>query len=228
MVKRHLKLIAAPKTWPVNRKKNVWIMRPNPGSHKMELSLPIKIILIDILLYAKNLKEVKNILNQGLILINGKKTKDKKASAGLFDVISIEKTKENFRIVLNKKGKLLLTKIDEKQSKIKPCKIISKKFVKGKLYVHTSDGRTFKVDKDEFKISDTIITEIPKQKITKIIKFEPGALVFIDGGKNIAKTGTIKEIKDNNIILESNKETLKTSKKHAFVIGKEKAEIKLE
>jgi len=228
MVKRHLKTLAAPKTWPVNRKEKVWTMRPNPGGHKMELSLPINMIVKDILSYAKNSKEVQKILDQKLLLINGKQINDKKASAGLFDVISIGKKGEHFRIVLSKKGKLLVIKIDEKDSKIKPCKIVSKRLAKGKLHLYTSDGRSFEIVKDEFKLNDTIITELPKQKIIKTMKFEPGALAFITGGKSVGKTGIIKEIKEKTVLFESDKQNLETSKKYIFVIGKDKSEIKLE
>lgn len=36
MVRRHLKRIAAPKTWPIKRKEHKWIVRPTPGPHPLK------------------------------------------------------------------------------------------------------------------------------------------------------------------------------------------------
>ena len=44
-MKNHLKLIAAPKTWFVPRKTNVFTLRPSPGAHALEYGMPLGLLL---------------------------------------------------------------------------------------------------------------------------------------------------------------------------------------
>ena len=95
MGKNHLKRLNAPKTWPISRKGSKWITKQNPGPHKLNESMPLNIIIRDLLIYAKTTKEVKNILSNKDILINKRVIKEKKFPVGTFDIIEIPKTKEN-------------------------------------------------------------------------------------------------------------------------------------
>jgi len=67
--KRHLRRIAAPKTWPIPRKGTYWIAKPIPGPHKMELSMPLALWIRDYLKLGKTMREVKYILNEGKVLV---------------------------------------------------------------------------------------------------------------------------------------------------------------
>ena len=134
MVERHLSRLATPKTWNVKRKGIKWITRPNPGSHSFKLGIPINVLLRDMLKLARTTKEVKNILNNQEVLIDGIRKKDHKQIIGLMDVISIPKIKKNFRILLSNKGKIIAIPIDDKEAKIKPAQIKGKTVIKkGKI-----------------------------------------------------------------------------------------------
>jgi len=61
----HLKRKPAPKMWPIHRKEAVWTVRPKPGPHSISRSLPLALIVRDILGFAKTVKEAKNIISQG-------------------------------------------------------------------------------------------------------------------------------------------------------------------
>ena len=52
--------------------------------------------------------------------------KDHGFPTGLMDVISIDKTKENFRILYDVKGRFILKKINSDEAKFKLCKIKGK------------------------------------------------------------------------------------------------------
>ena len=53
-MKNHLKRIAAPKSWLINRKSSTFIVRPNPGAHALDKGLPLGVIIRDNLKLAVN------------------------------------------------------------------------------------------------------------------------------------------------------------------------------
>src|SRR3989338_7765822 len=100
----HLKSYFAPKSWRVKRKYVKFISKPNPGPHKIEISMPLNVIIRDILGYAKNLREVKFILENNDVKVDGIRRRDPKFPVGLFDVLSFNGIGEYFRIILDSKG----------------------------------------------------------------------------------------------------------------------------
>ena len=75
MVKKHLKTLTVPVSWPIKRKGQTFVMRPLPGK-AYSLGLPLSIIFKDILKYCKTSNEVKTILRDKEILVDGKRIKD--------------------------------------------------------------------------------------------------------------------------------------------------------
>ena len=55
-------------------------------------------------------REVKMIVMQRLIKVDGKVRSDMFYPAGFMDVVTIDKTKENFRLLYNTKGRFMLHK----------------------------------------------------------------------------------------------------------------------
>jgi len=227
MSKKHLKRLNTPKTWDIKKKGLKYIKRPSPGAHSFKNGISLSIFLRDILKLAKTNKEVKNILNSNDVIIDGVKRKSEKFIVGFMDIVSIPSIKENFRIVFNKKGKLSFIKINEDESKLKISKIIGKKMHKG-LQINLLDGRNILTDKKECKVGDSVLIEIPKQTIKETIKLEVGSLILLIGGKHIGNTAKIEEIKNNMMKCKNKDITFETSKKYAFVIGRDKPIIKIE
>ena len=141
------------------------------------------------------------------------------------DFISIPKVNAYFMILLDKKGKISMVPIKQEESNIKPCKIIGKKVIKGKIQLNLFDGKNILIEKGEYKTGDTVIIEIPSQKIKESLPFQKGALVYLTGGKHTGEVGTIEDIKGNRIVYKRDKGTFETLKEYAFVIGKEKPVI---
>lgn len=228
-MKTYLKRLAMIKSWVVEQKKGInWIIRPNPGAHSFELGVPLTIILRDMLGYAKTTREVKNILFHKEVLVDGKRRKDHKLIVGLMDVVSIPEIKENFRVILNEKGKITLIKIDDKESKIKLCKIIGKRPIKKKTQINLSDGKNILVDNDVYKVGETIVVSVPEQKINDQLKFEKGSTVYLIGGKRVGKTGVVENIMTKTVTIKTKDGVIETAKKYCFVVGKDKPVIKLE
>ncbi|MBU4501796.1 MAG: 30S ribosomal protein S4e, partial [Nanoarchaeota archaeon] len=161
MVKRHLSRLGAPKSWPIQRKGIKWIARPSPGPHTLKNCITLSLAIKNLLKYAKTTKEVKIILNEGKILIDKIVRKDHKFPLGIMDVIDIPSTKENFRVLYTDKGKFRLVKISADEGKLKPTKIVGKTILKGKkIQLNFYDGKNLIVDKEEYKVNDTLILEL--------------------------------------------------------------------
>ena len=115
MSKSHLKRLAVPKTWDIKKKGIKFVTRPNLGAHPRKLSVPINLVIRDLLSYAKSNKEVKYILQNKEVLVDGIRRKEIKFPVGLFDVVEFKGIEKQFRMILNKKGKLCLIPIEKKE-----------------------------------------------------------------------------------------------------------------
>ncbi len=228
-MKQHIKRLNTPKTWNIKRKGICWITRPKPGAHPLKFGMSINSVLKEILKLTKTTKESKRIINNKNILIDGKIIKEHRFLVGFMDVISLPSIKKYYRIIFDKKGRLSLIEIDEKESKMKICKILNKHTLKGKIQINFTDSRNIIVDKNSYNTSDSLLITLPDQKIKDHIKFEKNSTIYLIGGKHIGIIGKVEEIKGNKFIFKTQKgETYETLKKYAFVIGKDKPIMKLE
>ena len=228
MVKQHIKRLNAPRSWPISRKGTKWVTRQNPGAHSLENSVPLNIMLKDMLKYAKTTRDVKRILNNKEILIDNIPRTDIKFSVGIFDLIEIPKTKEHFLLLLNKKGKLFPKKIDEKKAELKHIKIIGKTVLKkGKFQVNFNNGNNMIMNKKDYNIGDTLIINLKDKKIVKHIKLQKGVMVYLTKGKHVGETGSLENIpklentKNNLVELKINDKIVNTLKDYIFVVDKD-------
>jgi len=228
MSKQHLKRLNAPKSWPISRKGTKWVTRQNPGTHGLDESVSINIMLKDMLKYARTTRDARRILNNREVLIDNIPRKDVKFPVGIFDVIKIPKTKECFLMLLNKKGILCLNKIDEKKSELKHLKIIEKTILKkGKMQVNFYNGNNMLVDKNEYKVGDTLVLSLKDKNIVKHLKMEEGATVYLTKGKHVGSIGVLKKVlksdksSGNNLAeIKIDDKNVKTLKEYVFVIDK--------
>jgi len=228
MPKNHLKIQKVPSTWPITRKHTVFVTRPNPGAHTKKLSIPINIILRNILGKAKTTKEVKKILHDEEILVDGRRRNDHKYPVGLMDVFSIPKENEHYVMLINQQNTLYLEKIDKKDAQHKISKLENKKLLgKNKIQLITRGGRNIIVKKDEYKTGDSLLISIPEQEIKSVFKLETGATIFLFKGSHVGKIANVVSIKDNVLKFKLDSEEFETSKNYAIVIGKDKPAINI-
>lgn len=233
---RHLKALSAPKFWRIPPKKTHWVVRARPGPYKKFESIPLIIILRDILKMADTAKDAKKIIKSGEIFVDEIPRKDPKFPAGLMNVIQIKKLKKYYRIVMTHSG-LKIIEISKKESKLKLCRINRKNTIKGnKLQLGLHDGRCILLDSEEIKnysTGDSLLIELPTQKIIEHIKMENGNIGFIIGGENKGKLVKIKSIKKtrsrepNKVVCELEGRELDAVKDDVFVVGKSKPLIKI-
>lgn len=228
MGKEHIKRLAAPKTWHINRKGGKFVTKPVPGPHKIGAGISLNVLLKEILNYTNTTNEVKKILNTNEIKIDGKVRKDYRFPLGIFDTIEFTSINEYFRVILNKKGKINLIRINKEEALIKPCKIIGKTMVRGKTQLNLFDGKNVLVEKNGYKVGDTLVLSLPDQKIKSHLKLDKKSTIFLIGGKHIGETGEVEDIAENKITYKDDKgDLIETSKKYAFVVGSNKSMITL-
>ncbi|MCK4859668.1 MAG: 30S ribosomal protein S4e, partial [Candidatus Omnitrophica bacterium] len=216
-------------SWKIKRKGITFVTRPRPGMHSKKNSTSINVVLRDMLNYTKTTRDIKMILADKGILVDKIQIKDHRFSVGVMDLIEMPKINKHFRILLNKKGNLYPVEIKGDETKIKLCKLVGKTVIKkGKIQLNLNDGKNITIGKNNYKTGDTLVIQLPEQKIKEHLKFEKGSFVYLSGGKHKGESGIIDEIKDSIIrVKPESGEIFETSKKLAFVIGKEKPIITL-
>lgn len=226
---KHLKRYFAPREWKIKRKGITYVTKPSPGTHKLNMSLPLNVVLRDVLGYAKSNREVKFILEKRNVTVDGSRRKDSRFPVGLFDVLSLNDTNEYFRVILDQKGKLALIKIEERDSTLKLCKITGKSMVKGKTQLNLYDGTNIIVQDGSYKVGDVLLLANGKKKeIKEKISLDKNVLIYLVGGKHTGHTGKVQDIIGNKILYKTESgEIIETLKEYAFPIGKDKSLINL-
>lgn len=143
----------------LNKLGGIYATRAGAGPHKRRESIPLTILLRNRLRYALSRQEAMKIVRdkEGLIKVDNKIRRDPRFPLGIMDVISIEKTGENFRILFDTKGRYQAHKIDAKEASFKLCSIKRKSMGENKIpYIVTHDGRTIRYPHPDIKKQDTI------------------------------------------------------------------------
>lgn len=112
--------------------------------------------------------------------------------AGFMDVIQIEGTSENYRLLYDTKGRFATHRIRREEAAFKLCKVIKTKIgAKSIPYIVTHDGRTIRYPDPLIKVNDTIKLDLEENKIVDFIKFDYKNLAYVTGGRNKGRIGTI-------------------------------------
>ena len=191
---RHLKRLNAPDSWGLEKSGGKFAVRPLPGAHSKQLSIPLKYIIARFLKVAKTSKEVRYILKSNMVQVNNKDITIQKATAGLFDVITIKKTNQHYRLIFNINRRFKVHKITSDESKYRITKVMNKETVNGIPYTRTLDGYNFKFVDPAVNIGDTVKIDIGSNKVIEYLRFETGHIAFVFSGSNRGRVGSIKRI----------------------------------
>jgi len=230
-----LKRLSAPKFWKVSKKRTKWVVSPRPGPHKKFESIPLVIIIRDLLKLADTSRDAKKIIKTKNVLVDGKPRKDLRYPVGLFDLIDIPKEGKMYRVVPDKHG-LILIEAPKKESNLKICRIKNKTMVKGgNIQLNLYDGKNIviKDKKEDYNTGDSVLIELPSQKIVEHIKMEKGVVAILTGGQNIGDIINIKDIittksrEPNKVVCKKEDREFEAIMDYVYVVGKEKPLIKL-
>lgn len=199
---RHLKSLAAPSFWPVLRKEYRWVVKPSPGPHSLNRCIPLLILIRDVLKVAENAREAKRIVFDGSVYVDGKIRRNYKYPVGLMDIVTIPEANINIRIVPYPVKYLWYVDIQNEETILKLVRIENKTLVKkGDVQLNLHDGRNIVVRKSQgetvsYRTFDTLLIELPSQKIIKHIPFEVGKLAIVIDGRNVGRIGKILSINE--------------------------------
>jgi len=232
--KKHQKRLSAPKHWLLDKLSGAYAPKASAGPHKTRDSLPLIIFLRNRLKYALNGNEVKAIVKQRLIKVDGKVRTDSTFPTGLMDVISIEKTGENFRLIYDTKGRFTVHRITAEEAQYKLGKVKRVQLGKGGIpYLVTHDARTIRYPDPAIKVNDTVKVDLATGKIEDFIKFDTGVIVMVTGGRNMGRVGVIthRERHDGGFNIVHLKDAVDneftTRESNVIVIGQDKPWISL-
>jgi len=195
----HLKRKPAPKLWPIHRKEAVWTVMPKPGPHSLSRSLPLALIVRDILGFAKTAKEAKRIISQEKITVNGKVRRDERFLVGLMDIVSIPDNNTSYLVLPSKKG-LFLHTIGSNDAAFKLSRIEDKTVVKGgNVHLNLHDGSNLlidvndpqKLEKETYHTLDVLKLSIPDRELLGHMKLTEGSPAIVIGGKNMGQVGKV-------------------------------------
>lgn len=223
-MKRHLKRLAAPASWSIKRRSTTFIVRPFPNGQKMKFCTSLNVLMKELENIAKTTKEVKAILRNKTVLVNGRRKKNQRDAAGFLDVIVFEESNEIFRLILNKNGQMTTVRIPAAEAGIKICKITGKTVMKGnKVQFNLNDGQNYLgSQKEKWNVGDSLTVDIKNRKVTEHLPFQENMIVLLIAGKQVGEIGKITGIEKEMMTVKgaSGKE-YRTGKEHGFIVGKE-------
>lgn len=223
MSSSHMKRLTMPRSWPLPRKSSVWIQKPNPCGHPLDLCMPMGVILRDVLGVAQNRREAKKILHSKLVKVDGSIETDIGRGVGLMDVLTVGDV--SYKCVLDTNGKLRYRTIPAKESSTKICRVMGKTTIKGaKTQVHLHDGRNLLFDENpEYKTGDSLVISLPGQEVKSHHKFEEGSMAYLTGGNHIGELATVRaqDIKRSSKANEVQFDDFGTISDYVFIISTE-------
>eukprot|EP01059_Diplonema_ambulator_P002465 TRINITY_DN1209_c0_g1_i3.p2 TRINITY_DN1209_c0_g1~~TRINITY_DN1209_c0_g1_i3.p2 ORF type:complete len:271 (+),score=118.61 TRINITY_DN1209_c0_g1_i3:134-946(+) len=225
--KKHMKRLAAPKHWMVDKLLGVYAPKSRPGAHKGRESLPLILVLRNRLNFALTRGEAMMITKQRFIEVDGRVNIDPKTPVGFMDIITIPKTGDKFRVTYDVKGRFVLQKITAEASETKLCKVNKVFFQNNNVpAVSTHDGRTLRYVDPLVKVGDTVALHLPTGKVTDFIKFKAGVMVMVTGGANTGRVGSVIDVEkhpgsfDIVHVKDANGNTFATRIGNIFIIGR--------
>ena len=223
MSSSHMKRLTMPRSWPLPRKSSVWIQKPNPCGHPLDLCMPMGVILRDVLGVAQNRREAKKILHSKLVKVDGAIETDIGRGVGLMDVLTVGDV--SYKCVLDTNGKLRYRTIPAKEASTKICRVMGKTTIKGaKTQVHLHDGRNLLFNENpEYKTGDSVVISLPDQEVKSYHKFEEGSIAYLTGGNHIGELATVRgqDIKRSSKANEVQFDDFGTISDYVFIISGE-------
>ena len=235
--RRHLKTYAAPKFWPVRERVGVFTVKPSPGPHPASRSIPLLIVVRDILGYAKTAREARKLIGRGYFKVDGRVRRDYKYPVGLMDVLEVTETEEYYRVIPYPTKFMILHPITKEEAYFKLGRIENKSTVSGgHIQLHLHDGRNIlikvsdpmkPVEAEPYRTLGTLKISLPGQEILDYAPLEKESLAIIVGGRNVGRVGRIIDVhkamgrKRSIVTLEDkNGDKIQTSLSYVFVIAK--------
>jgi len=235
----HLKRYAAPDSWHVVKKEKTYVVKTEPGPHDSG-AMPVAVWLRDHMGLARTMREARQILNIGAVILNGRACKDPKRGIGVFDIVSVPGIGKHYRILKDRRGRFKSIEISPENAKTRLAKIENKTVTsKGRVQLNLQFGANVLAD-NTYKPKDSVVLSLEEgegKKRFAIVDHFPyavGNMAMIIGGRHSGSVGRIVEIRKevgavpNRVILEdpATKAKFDTIEEYVFMVGKTEAAVK--
>lgn len=222
------KRMTAPDAWQIARKESKYVVSTAHGPHDAS-ALPIGIWIRDHMDLAQNTKEVKKILHDRNVVLNGKIVIDEHIGIDVFDIISFPKINKHYMILVDEKGRHTEHEISADAAKVQLVKIANKTtIVGGKTQINLTSGVNF-IGDNSYKGKDSLVIGIvgdDRFVVQQHFPFAVGNMAVVIGGQHTMKTGKIVEILvqqsslSNRVILEgADGQKFETIEDYIYMIG---------
>ena len=173
------------------------MVRARPGPHQKAICYPLGILIRDVLRVAQSMDEVKRMLNDGKVSVDGVVRRSIGLPVGLMDIIELIPLSQAFRLVPKNRNLLvpvLLSKQTEKSLKL--LRVILRKTIKGKETQYGfHDGKTL-IANEHSSVGDSCLIDLSNKEVKSHMKLEKGSIVLVTKGENAGAIGKIEEIRE--------------------------------
>lgn len=188
------------KVWPIPRKGTKYIVVP---SRNPQNGIPLIILMRDILGLVDTKKEMKRLLHEKAVSVNGRIVHSEKHSLLLFDTVELKSANKYYKLVYSDNRKFGLEEIGEKETGKKICKLANKKMLNGKkMQLNFNDGINI-LSNEKINIGDSALINLSSNKIEKVLPVKEKAKVLLIKGKHLGSLGEIAKIEDKKIFVKS-------------------------
>ena len=186
----HIKRKTMGKFWPVPRTGTKYMAVP---THEARNSLPLILVMRDLLGLVKSKKELKKVLNEKQVSINGKLIKETNYPLMLYDSLSLPLINKNYKIILDNK-RFNVKEVSDAEAKTKTYRIMNKTRLAGKkTQVNLNGGRNI-ITNDKLGTGEFVVVDNLSNKILKTIALNKDIEVIVVAGKHMGKIGKIKDL----------------------------------
>ena len=188
----------------VPAKTHVFVTRPRPGPHPRHRSIPLSVVVRDMLRQAETAAEAKRIISRRMISIDGRPVADHRHPLSLMDVLEIPLTHEAYRMLPIHRRGLRLVKISEEEKVFKLGKVVGKTLIRGGVNQFTlHDGRNIRVKPGEaasIRRGDTLKISLPDQRLMDYLPLKEGVHGLIYEGPKQGLHGKLSKLTESSAL----------------------------
>ncbi len=228
----HQKRLSAPQSYPVDRKEGAYVVTPQ-GPHAADAGLPLTVVLRDVLEYAASRSEVKQLLANGKVEVNGRVQRHDDVTVGFMDVLGFPSIDEYYRVLLAGDG-FVLREIDADDAERKLSRVADKTTLKGGVtQLNLADGNNIEVDA-EYATQSSLVVSVPDLEIEDELPMAEGNVGYVTGGQHRGAVGEIVLIEDGGglgatrVVLDVDGEEQETVAEHVYVVGEDEPEVDID
>jgi len=158
-------------------------------------SVPVVIAVRDMLKFAGNAKEVKQMIHQKILKINGRNVKELKESIKLFNKFEAGRT---YVLTLSPVRKFTFEEVKPENPRL--CKIVSKRLVPGgKTQFNLHDGTNI-LSSEKAAVGDSFYLD-SKNLVRKHVALGKDGDVMVISGKYLGARGKVMSMSENHVLI---------------------------